>query len=335
MDFIYHQVTVTDEDGLSASTETTITISPPPEPANTPPTVSIDATQVTTAEAGEAVALQGVGGDAETAAEFLTFAWSQVGGTPAVSIAGASTATSSFTAPDVTGETELTFRLTVTDEDGLSASAETTVTISPSPEPANTPPTFDEGDRAERSLAENSEAGENVGAPLTATDPDGESLTYTLSGDDADSFDIDADTDQLLTKEGVTYDDETKSSYSVRAEASDGNGGTASIDVTVSLTDVDEATPVTTCFTDLNELTSAAKFTGAWDDSGAAPTTGRTARPGSSTSPYRRRPRSPSPSRRSRAGRCSCRRARRRMGGERRPTAPMRFAGRSAATTAS
>ncbi len=234
------RLTVTDEGGLSASAETTIAISPPPEPENTPPTAAIDATQVTAAESGETVALQGVGNDAETAAESLTFAWSQVAGTPTVSIANASTATASFTAPDVTEDTELTFRLTVTDEGGLSASAETTIAISPPPEPENTPPTFDEGDSAIRSLAENSAAGTNVGAPLAATDLDGNTLTYSRSGDDAGSFDLNAATGQLTTVAGVSYDYESKSIYAVTVEVSDSNGGIASISVTVNLTDAND-----------------------------------------------------------------------------------------------
>ncbi len=61
-----------------------------------------------------------------------------MGGTPTVSIVSASTATANFTAPDVTELMELTFRLTVTDASGLSASAETTIAISPPPEPENT-----------------------------------------------------------------------------------------------------------------------------------------------------------------------------------------------------
>ncbi len=137
------QLTVTDQEGQSDSDTMVVTVTgaePPPEPENTPPAAAIDAAQVTTAEAGETVALQGVGGDAETAAESLTFAWSQVGGTPQVSIVSASAATASFTAPDVTAQMELTFRLTVTDEGGLSASAETTIAISPPSEPENTPP---------------------------------------------------------------------------------------------------------------------------------------------------------------------------------------------------
>ena len=237
------RLTVTDEDGLSATAETTITISPPPEPENTPPTASIDAGQVTSAEAGETVQLQGVGSDAETAAGSLTFAWSQAGGTPSVSIANASTATASFTAPDVTEETDLTFRLTVTDQGGLSTTAETTIAISSPPEPENTPPAFDEGASATRSLAENSPAGTNVGDPIAAKDPDEDTLTYSLSGADAGAFSIDPGTGQVTTRSGVVYDYEAKPTYFVTVNAADGKGLSASIPVTVNLTDVEEAPP--------------------------------------------------------------------------------------------
>ena len=42
------------------------------------------------------------------------------------------------------------------------------------------------GDAVSRSVKENSAAGSNVGAPVTATsNPDGYTLTHTLSGTDA------------------------------------------------------------------------------------------------------------------------------------------------------
>ncbi len=109
---------------------------------------------------------------------------------------------------------------------------------------ANRPPEFDSA-TATREVPENTEAGENIGAPVTATDPDNDTLAYTLGGADADSFDIDSASGQIQTKSGVTYDHEIKSSYSVTVKADDNNGGTATIDVTVTVTDVDEAGTVT------------------------------------------------------------------------------------------
>ena len=105
---------------------------------------------------------------------------------------------------------------------------------------ANRPPEFDSA-TATREVPENTEAGENIGAPVTATDPDtGDTLTYTLEGADLDSFDIDSASGQIQTKSGVTYDHEVKSSYSVTVKADDNNGGTATIDVTITVADVNE-----------------------------------------------------------------------------------------------
>ena len=102
----------------------------------------------------------------------------------------------------------------------------------------NTAPTFS-SPTASRSVAENSAAGTNVGAPVTATD--GDTLTYTLGGTDAASFDIVSTSGQIQTRSGVTYDYETKSSYVVIVKAADGNGGSDTIMVTITVTDVDES----------------------------------------------------------------------------------------------
>ena len=103
-----------------------------------------------------------------------------------------------------------------------------------------------------RTVPENTGAGTNVGAPVTATDPDDDSsfatLTYTLTGTDASSFAIDTSTGQITTKSGVTYNYEVKSSYSVTVSVrdskdADGNADTAidaRINVTINLTNVKE-----------------------------------------------------------------------------------------------
>ena len=82
-----------------------------------------------------------------------------------------------------------------------------------------------------REVAENSPAGTDVGDPVAATDADGHTLTYTLEGTDASSFEIDSSTGQIQTTSGVTYDFETTPDYAVTVRADDGNGGTATIAV--------------------------------------------------------------------------------------------------------
>ena len=104
----------------------------------------------------------------------------------------------------------------------------------------NQVPTFSEGASATRSFAENTGAGQNIGNPVGATDSDGGTLTYSLEGADAASFDLVASSGQLQTRSGVTYDYEVKNRYMVTVRVSDGQGGSTTIHVTIDLTDVSE-----------------------------------------------------------------------------------------------
>ena len=79
-----------------------------------------------------------------------------------------------------------------------------------------------------------------LGDALVATDDDGDALTYTLEGEDADAFTIDEGTGQLSTKAGVGYDHEAKASYAFTVRADDGRGGSATVEVTVAVANVDE-----------------------------------------------------------------------------------------------
>ena len=62
---------------------------------------------------------------------------------------------------------------------------------------ANRPPYFDEGVATERSVTEHTDRALYLGDPVTATDPDGDVLTYALGGRDADSFALDSQTGQV------------------------------------------------------------------------------------------------------------------------------------------
>ena len=139
----------------------------------------------------------------------------------AFSDAGAPTSTFNYQWPpsslDWTSETSVTLRL----------------------REANTAPVFAEC-CAQYNLPENSAANTAVGR-LTATDADDDTLTYSLEGTDAASFDIDSGTGQIETKSGVTYDFEAAQNiYYMTVKADDGNGGTDTIDVTIALLDADE-----------------------------------------------------------------------------------------------
>ena len=101
----------------------------------------------------------------------------------------------------------------------------------------NHAPIFTEGSSTTRSIPENTSAGENIGSPVSATDEDEDTLTYTLSGADAASFGIVSTTGQLQTHAPLDY--EKKNTYAVTVSVSDGSA-IDTISVTIDVTDVEE-----------------------------------------------------------------------------------------------
>ena len=102
--------------------------------------------------------------------------------------------------------------------------------------PPNDPPAFS-STAVQLSVAEDAAVGSAVGAAVTATDSDGDTLTYMLVGAGGVAFDIVSATGQLQV--GAVLDHETDGSYTVTVQASDGKS-VAFKDVTVTVTGVDE-----------------------------------------------------------------------------------------------
>ena len=120
----------------------------------------------------------------------------------------------------------------------------------------NLAPVFTDEDTAEdspgiqvedRQVAENAGDGDAVGAAVVATDTvdadntDDDAIVYRLSGGDTDSFTIDSESGQIQVGANAMLDYETKKSYMVTVTASDLEGLNSSIDVTIEVTNVDEA----------------------------------------------------------------------------------------------
>ena len=172
-------------------------------------------------------------------------------------------------------EAQATYRVTVSVHDGKAAdhtsdttidtSIDVTITLTDVNDPARFPST----ETGSRSVNENTPAGRDIGDPVEADDDDGDSRTYSLSGTDAASFTINASTGQLQTKDGVTYDYETpKKSYRVTVSVRDSKNDDgeadmatdATITVTITVVNVDEAGTVTLSGTpprELHQLTAA------------------------------------------------------------------------------
>ena len=98
------------------------------------------------------------------------------------------------------------------------------------------------------SIAENSNAGTNVGSPVAATDPDTSTLYYTIAGTDAASFEIDGSTAQITLATGTKVDYEAKTSYSVKVRVSDKLNSEGKYD-----TEIDHTIKVAINVVDVNE----------------------------------------------------------------------------------
>ncbi len=91
----------------------------------------------------------------------------------------------------------------------------------------------------ERRVPENSSAGVAVGLPVRAVNPDGDTVTYALSGADVASFAFDTSTGQITTRAGVTLDHEARSRFVVTVTATDAEGSD-SVDVVITTLDADD-----------------------------------------------------------------------------------------------
>ena len=154
------------------------------------------------------------------------------------------------TKADLDHETRSSYTVTVSVRDSKDADGnadevtDDTITVTILVANLNEDPEFPSSETGMRSVNENTPAGEDIGAPVAATDDDDDTLTYSLdSSTDADSFSIDAASGQLQTKAPLDY--ETTPSYTVTVTAADPSGMDATITVTITVTNVDEAGTVT------------------------------------------------------------------------------------------
>ena len=108
--------------------------------------------------------------------------------------------------------------------------------------PINDPPAFPATTPATVSVNENAGEDINVGLPVAAVDSDGarDILTYSLKGQDAESFRVVPETGQIRTRSGRTYDFEARDTYNVTVEARDVHDETASFPVMIEILDLEQ-----------------------------------------------------------------------------------------------
>ena len=137
-------------------------------------------------------------------------------------------------------DTEALWRIDETQ--ALTAGADYIVRVFDSP-PSNDPPAFDEY-WPRRKVDENQPPGTAANAAITATDPDGDTITYSLgTGGDHDSFTIDSATGEITTT--VMLDHETKATYRIDITATDTHNNTATVNASIKVTDTNDDGTVT------------------------------------------------------------------------------------------
>ena len=164
------------------------------------------------------------------------------------------------TAADATNSVRLLVRASYTDGHGAGKMTESSPASAVAVDTRNRLPAFEDQDQdtdgiqnesTTREVQENAEAMAAVGSPVMATDPDpnADPLIYTLSGADASLFTVDQDDlrtenvdegGQIKVGAGTKLDYETRTTYMVTLTAEDSFGATASIAVTIMVTDMDE-----------------------------------------------------------------------------------------------
>ena len=230
-------LTVTDDDGATASDTVTITVTPPD---NAAPTAEAGADQ--SVASGSVVTLDG-SGSTDDDGTIATYAWARTGGTgsASVTLSDAAAQQPTFTADTLgsnDGAVTHIFTLTVTDDDGATASDTVTITVTP---PDNAAPTAGAG--SDQSVA----SGSVVTLDGSGTDDDGTIATYawartggtgsasvTLSDAAAQRPTFTADT--LGSNDGAV-------THIFTLTVTDDDGATASDTVTITVTPPDNAAP--------------------------------------------------------------------------------------------
>ena len=136
---------------------------------------------------------------------------------------------------ELTADTSYDVQVRATNDEGTSGWSDSGTEATNLPG-VNSPPVFAIAPVA-LSVRENLPVGTTVGSPVTATDPnEGDTLTYTLGGEDAASFTIVAESGQIQT--AVVLDEDTRDTHTVTVTANDGTDDSEPITVTITVTDV-------------------------------------------------------------------------------------------------
>ena len=236
-------LTITDKTGKTAQASVKVIVKKktpanPPQPPQQPPQVNagpdqrVDEKQLVLLDAINSRDLDGT---------IKQYHWQQISGIK-VNLAGIDEKRAAFISPDVTADTSLVFELTVTDNDGLVATDQVTISVQNVEEPVDpTPnPTTNKPPLAVAGADQNVNENDTVTLDGSAShDPDGDKLTYqwtqtagpTITG-------LSGATTAKLQFAAPAISNQVILTFSLRVE--DGKGGIATDTVTVVVNTVSD-----------------------------------------------------------------------------------------------
>lgn len=219
-----------------------------PTPGNQPPTLMGPTAQTAEVNSGTPVALKLEATDQD--GDALTYTWTQTPASPAGTFTDVSSATPTWTSPLVTSPQRFALKVTVSDGKGGTVSGTINVDVAP-PVPQNRPPTVAANITGPSTLL----AGDTGTFSLTASDPDGDPLTWSWTQPAPATQGTFVGSTTHSSAEWFSPVLSTQTSFTLSVTVSDGQnpGVTRTVTVPVTVphyTDVQrtwEAVPCTSC----------------------------------------------------------------------------------------
>ena len=226
-----YTVTVTADDGFSGGSDTvgvTITITDVQEPP-----VAADDGERLDEDPLNGIEIRVLDNDSDPddvrSALTVSVVTRPVRGSAVVNTSPGDEATITYTPDgDYHGADSFTYR--VRDTGGRTSNV---ATVALTVDPVNDAPEFPAATAA-RQVFERAQPGDPVGAPVTATDVDGDDLDYSLTG--SSNFEMLGGTAQITVSDGAVLDATNQPTHMVTVIVTDEGGANASIDVTITVT---------------------------------------------------------------------------------------------------